>query len=58
MKKEEILKKLAAFPSVDPDELDAQMMAEAKDDIDLSIISLEEMQQKREYNGKILLRKF
>ena len=54
--KEEIKKRLAAIPSVDPDEIDLQLMAEAKDDIDLSTISLEEMKQKREYSGKILLR--
>ena len=58
MTKEEIEKKFASFPSVEPDEIDLQMMAEAAADPDTgsATISLEEMKQKREYSGKIPLR--
>lgn len=48
-------KKLATIPEVEPDEIDLQLIAEAKED-DSEGVSLESIRQEREYNGKILIR--
>ena len=48
--------KLASIPSVEPDEVDLQLMADMEADADQTTIPLEKVIEKRECSGKILLR--
>ena len=58
MTKQELEKKLASIPIVEPDEVDSQMLAEIESDHDPKDKgrTLDEIISEKEYNGKILLR--
>ena len=56
MDKEEFRKKLANIKEVEADSLDLELMKAAAAEEDTSTISLEQLKEEVEYNGKISLR--
>jgi len=58
MEKSEFMKKLANIPTVEPDELDRELLAEIDRENDPADIgkSLDIIREEREFNGRILLR--